>query len=115
MSIPTISAAALQAAADHGVPVPVDPGAQYGVEVARHCTTEALIAALRERGIATATAERAAALRFLQSEEERFEKGSERSDIGVDGRERCRNKASVLRTVMAYIERGDHENSAAEW
>ncbi|WP_341713941.1 hypothetical protein [Erythrobacter sp.] len=48
MSTPTISAAALQAVADHGVPV--DPGAQYGVEVARHCTTEALIAALRKRG-----------------------------------------------------------------
>ena len=50
----------------------------------------------------------AAIVRFLRAEEERFDRGSEDADLGVEGRERCRNKASALRTVAAYIERGDH-------
>lgn len=49
-----------------------------------------------------------AIVRFLRAEEERFDRGSEDADLGVEGRERCRNKASALRTVAAYIERGDH-------
>lgn len=50
----------------------------------------------------------AAIVRFPRAEEERFDRGSEDANIGVEGRERCRNKASALRTVAAYIERGDH-------
>lgn len=50
----------------------------------------------------------AAIVRFLRAEEERFDRGSEDAKVGVEGRERCRNKASALRTAAAYIERGDH-------
>jgi len=50
----------------------------------------------------------AAIVRFLRAEEERFDRGSEDADLGVEGRERCRSKASALRTAAAYIERGDH-------
>lgn len=49
-----------------------------------------------------------AILAFLRSEEAKFDKGSDDPKIGVDGRERCRAKASALRTAIAYIERGDH-------
>lgn len=52
----------------------------------------------------------AAIVRFLRAEEERFDRGSEDAKIGVEGRERCRNKASALRTAATYIERGDHLN-----
>ena len=55
----------------------------------------------------------AAIVRFLRAEEERFDRGSEDADLGVEGRERCRNKASALRTAVAYIERGDHLAAAS--
>lgn len=56
----------------------------------------------------------AAILRFLRTEEARFERGRDDRGIGADGRERCLNKASALRTVVAYIERGDHLAGDAE-
>lgn len=56
----------------------------------------------------------AAILRFLAAEEERFERGSEDAKIGVDGRERCRSKASAVRTAAACIRRGDHLGASGE-
>lgn len=53
--------------------------------------------------------ERAMIVSFLRSEEERYARNSEEPKHDAAGRERCRNKACVLRTVGAYIERGDHE------
>ena len=64
--------------------------------------------------------ERAAIVAFLDSERGRFERAAEddASKLNDDARERCRNKASALRTVAAYIARGDHlsgdPGSAAE-
>ena len=55
----------------------------------------------------------AAIVRFLRADAERIDRGSAAANLGVEGRERCRNKASALRTAAAYIERGDHLAAAS--
>lgn len=52
--------------------------------------------------------ERADVVRFLRETEARYEQNSKDPVHDVAGRERCRSKAAVLRTVAVYIERGDH-------
>ena len=103
---PAISADALQAAADHGLPA--DPGTRYDLAVARHCTTEALVEALRERGLATASDERVAVVWFLRHEEQKFALAATNDAASEEAQARCSLRASTLRTVAAYIERGDH-------
>lgn len=48
-------------------------------------------------------------LRFLRAEASKHEDAAKDPNLGHMGAERCRAKASVLHTMIAYIERGDHE------
>jgi hypothetical protein len=64
---------------------------------------------LLARAEAATPAEPATAIvAFLRAEEARFRRNSKDPAHDAAGRERCTNKASVLATVAAYIERGDH-------
>lgn len=66
-----------------------------------------------ERGVAD---ERRRTLAFLRREEQKFEREAtgaeplaERRGLTDEQRARCAAKASILRTMIGYLERGDHE------
>lgn len=65
----------------------------------------ALLARVEEAPVLEPTA---AIVAFIRAEETRYRRNSWDSSHDAAGRERCANKASVLATVAAYIERGDH-------
>lgn len=56
--------------------------------------------------------ERADVVSFLWGEERKFSEAAAQDSMSEDGRERCYLRASTLRTVAAYIERGDHVRTA---
>ena len=68
-------------------------------------TGAALLARVEEAPVLEPTA---AIVAFIRAEETRYRRNSWDSSHDAAGRERCANKASVLATVAAYIERGDH-------
>lgn len=85
-----------------------DAFVRYGLlAVARNLTPagEALLARVEEAPVLEPTA---AIVAFIRAEETRYRRNSWDSSHDAAGRERCANKASVLATVAAYIERGDH-------
>ncbi len=55
--------------------------------------------------------ERLDVLSFLRAEHLRFARATNEKGLTKAGRKRCAAKASVLSTIVAYIERGDHVGS----
>ena len=60
----------------------------------------------------SAQEEREDVLAFLRAEEVKHEQAASIETDALDVAMRLRAKASILRTVLAYFERGDHVGSA---